>query len=251
MHAIRRVVQQLSIACDALPSLMLHQIVVAAKSALQAGQGPTSAAWAATQSAAARSEAAAAAGHSGNDRRGSGEPVGQSAGETTGPDLTAAGSTDAATAAGPSGISRESAEPARQPAGMQARAAGRTVDGNAEPASQTTGRSPHPSIPQRTWKKFAKAEKSRVAEYKGVRWGSMCSLHDGRAGTWGISAGRAELFSASTVSPRESTRWCAVIALGDSQYLLPASASLLAKVLQTRGALWCAQMPLVKLRVPT
>ena len=72
---------------------------------------------------------------------------------------------------------------------MQARATGRTTaadGGNAQPASQITGKSPHPSIPQRTWKRFAKAEKSRVAEYKGVRWGPMWNLKDGRAGTGAI-----------------------------------------------------------------
>ena len=173
----------------ALPPLMLHQIVVAAKAASQARQSPAAAAWAATHSTAARSEAVAAAGHSGNDNRGLGEPGSQSAGKTTQPVPTAAGRPDEAVAAGPSGSSRESAEPARQPAGMQARAAGRTADaagGNAEPASQLTGRSPHPSIPQRTWKRFAKAEKSRVAEYKGVRWGLVCNLPvNGGGGTWG------------------------------------------------------------------
>ena len=111
----------------------------------------------------------------------------QSAGRLTEPDSAAAG-LPGAVAAGPSERSKECAEPARQPVGMQARIAGRTADaagGNAEPASQLAGRSPHPSIPQRTWKRFAKAEKSRVAGYKGVRWGSVCNLEDVRAGTWG------------------------------------------------------------------
>ena len=118
----------------------------------------------------------------------------QSAGKVPGRVPTAADLPDEATAAGPSGCSRESAEPTRQPAGMQARATGRTTaadGGNAQPVSQTTGRSPHPSIPQRTWKRFAKAEKSRVAEYKGVRWGPH--VQPGRWASWDWGHWSAEL----------------------------------------------------------